>query len=282
MRRQSRINLLLLAVVIALGLIAWYASRQASTPPPPPLTKLQPAQIRAIQISDTRGREIQLEKQQGQWRMIAPYQVAANEPRIEQLLRIAATPSHARYPLPTDRLAEFGLSPGRIRLRFNDQELIFGNTEPLQRYRYVALGGELHLISDGYYHHLLAMAEDYVSHSLLPEGAEILAIRARDWTLYRDEAGLWVLDPPVEGLSADRLNQRAMDWQYAQALDVQPAPTEETTRAIYIELQDQEKPLRFEIVQDSAQILLIRRDLGLGFRMAASIPLIQPLSADTP
>ncbi|MEN8167927.1 MAG: hypothetical protein ABFR65_10690 [Pseudomonadota bacterium] len=154
MSRRILLNLLLSGLILLLALLVWWLQPI----PLPPLTPLLPEQIDRIHISDTTGREIRLHRQAGEWRL---KQAPANAQRIEQLLGICTTPSLRRFPAPLERLEEFGLTPPAIRLRLNDLELGFGNTDPLNGWRYVRLGDSIHLIGDGFQHHLTAPASTY-------------------------------------------------------------------------------------------------------------------------
>jgi hypothetical protein len=154
MSRRSLLNLLLSGLILILLFCIWWLQPA----PLPPLTPLLPEQIERIQISDPAGRDIRLVKQANRWWL---EQSPADNQRIEQLLGICTTPSLRRFPLPLERLPAFGLAPARIRLRLNELELAFGDTDPLHGWRYVRQGEQIHLIGDGFHHHLSAPAEAF-------------------------------------------------------------------------------------------------------------------------
>ncbi|HEC15846.1 MAG TPA: hypothetical protein ENI99_04625 [Sedimenticola sp.] len=162
MKSHTLTNLGLLALVIVLALMAIYEPGLETAQKAPPLTRLKPEEVHFIRLSDNRGRDLVLEKRQGAWRMTRPYEKAADEVRIGQLLGITTTRSFSRFAAPRDRLAEFGLAPPSIRLQLNDLELEIGGNEPLRFRRYVRIGDQIHLIGNGFHHHLMASAEDYV------------------------------------------------------------------------------------------------------------------------
>lgn len=156
MHRRFRLNLILLFAVGLLSLVIW----QSQPPGLPPLTPLDPTRVEEIEISDLSGRHIQLTKTSGVWRSGA---ASANQQRISQLLAICTTSSLDRFPLATD-LTPFGLDPAPIRLRLNDTTLDIGNTDPLNGWRYIRTGETIHLIADGFYHHLTAPPEAWLEH----------------------------------------------------------------------------------------------------------------------
>ena len=149
MSRRSLVNLILLLLTALLALLFWWLQPVAL----PTLTRLQPDQIQEIRISDLKGRDIQLHKTAEGWRL---GQAPANTARIRQLLGICATPSLQSFPAPRERLQEFGLNPPPIHLRLNRLELAFGGNDPINGWRYVRIGDVIHLIGDGFQHHLTA------------------------------------------------------------------------------------------------------------------------------
>ncbi|MEW8071441.1 MAG: hypothetical protein AB2826_13560 [Candidatus Thiodiazotropha sp.] len=154
---RVKINLLLLAVAGLLGLLVWL-----SQPPPlPPLTRLDPQQITQIRINDLKGREISLTRRENQW---MSDNRPADQSRVRQLLKICQTPSLRRFAAPDD-LRPYGLAPAPIAMTLDDSTLSFGNSDPINGWRYVHHQGEVHLIADGFYHHLNAPAEAWLGQS---------------------------------------------------------------------------------------------------------------------
>ncbi|MCG8044516.1 MAG: DUF4340 domain-containing protein [Candidatus Thiodiazotropha endolucinida] len=152
---RTKINLLLLAAVGLLGLLVWL-----SQPAPlPPLTHLDPQQITRIRINDLQGREISLMRRQNQW---MSGDQPADQSRVRQLLKICRTPSLSRFTAPDD-LEPYGLAPSPIMMALDDTTLSFGNSDPVNGWRYVHHRGEVHLIADGFYHHLIAPPEAWLA-----------------------------------------------------------------------------------------------------------------------
>jgi hypothetical protein len=155
MLSRARINLLLLALAGMLGLLLWLSQPSNL----PPLTQLDPQQITHIRISDLGGREINIRRQQNQW---MSGDRRADERRIGQLLKICQTPSLRRFPAP-EELSAFGLAPAQIVMGLNEATLSFGSIDPINGWRYVLYGDQIHLIGDGFRHHLIAPAQAWLA-----------------------------------------------------------------------------------------------------------------------
>jgi len=163
MNRNMMINFGLLLLVLLLAATVYFESGINQSPKKITLTQLVPSDINYIRIRDNHGRDLIMEKQQGHWWMIRPYKKTANEQRIQQLLNITTTRSFSQFKIPEVRLAEFGLTPPSIYLQLNNLVLEIGGNESIQFRRYVRIGEQMHLINNGYHHHLMAQADDFIS-----------------------------------------------------------------------------------------------------------------------
>lgn len=167
MRNRWLVNLLLVILVIGLGsLMRWdldQAQREAR------LTALLPENITEVTIERTGEPAIRLARYQEGWRMESPYPVSADAGRIDQLTGIAKTQVFRSMP-KTAGSERLGLNTDSPRLTLDGVVLRFGDVDPIGQHRYVAVGEQVHLIGDGFQHHLLARAEDYVSRTLLANG----------------------------------------------------------------------------------------------------------------
>ncbi len=168
MKRNIKINLSLFLLVLLLAAMAYFEPGTSQRSEKITLTHLVPRDINYIRIRDNHGRDLIMEKQQGHWQMTNPYKKPANEQRIQQLLDITTTRSFSQFKVPKTRLAEFGLAPPSIYLQLNNLMLEIGGNESIQFRRYVRIGDQLHLINNGYHHHLMAQADDFISKTKTP------------------------------------------------------------------------------------------------------------------
>ncbi|WP_051302174.1 DUF4340 domain-containing protein [Sedimenticola selenatireducens] len=275
MRKQSLVNLLLLLLVAALGLFVWYTPDEESSHPGSPLTRLDPATVKRITISNKNGPRFVLQRGTRGWHMTEPYQVAANTPRIHSLLDLLSTPQIETFALPADRLAEFGLEQPLAELTFNQTKITFGGTHPYNYGRYLRIDDQLYLTNDIFPHHALARAEEFVSHTLFPDGEEISEINTPTWRLYRQQ-GIWTLDPDGTGSDPEQLQEKVAAWQHTRVSKVIKAPDTPPEQQLTIRLRGSEGPIKLGIISQAPRILLINQALGLGYQLNSDALLRAP------
>jgi hypothetical protein len=281
MKRPLLINLALLLLVAVLAVAVWLAPEEQPAEPPP-LTNLDPAGIRHLRLHNRHG-ELELQREDTGWEMVQPYPVPANSPRVELLLGIATAKSLGQFPVPADRLTEFGLNPPLATLELDRTRIEVGGIDPLHHRRYLRIGNTLHLITDRFPQHLLATPEEFVAPELLPTGKKLIAIRTPGWRLTQEKDGTLTLEPPQPGLSMDDLNRKFDQWRSARAIAVLPAPAGSGDREIELLLADSPQPLRFQMQKREKELLLVRPDLGLAYRLPDGSNLLDPpRTNDTP
>jgi len=270
-------TLALALLVLLLAALTWWS---LEAPPPDqaaqPLTRLAPATIHRLTLLNGSGSEIRLAREHGQWQMVTPYPLPADEQRIGQLLALAATPSHARFDEPAERRAEFGLAPPKAVVWLNDLEIRFGGPHPLERLRFVVAGGQIHLTEERFFHLLLLPPESWLEPILLPEPGELTAIRTPSWDLQRDAAGHWRLEPEASPASTEQKAAKVRQWREARAVKVERAPKASVSAWVELRLADQEAPLHLGVVREGAELLLIREETGLAYRFPTAGLLAPP------
>jgi hypothetical protein len=279
-KRKLLINLALLLLVAVLGLIVWLEPGPREEPLSL-LTERQPETVLRLGIEHPDGRRLRFERAAADapWFMLEPYALPANGTRLAALARVVEAPILNAFPLPGERLADFGLEQP-IRLLLDDTLFEFGGNDPINHHRYVKSGGRLTLIVDRFYHHLSASAEQLVSPALLPPQAAIQSVRTPDYQLSHGEGG-WRLEPPNPALGGDDLSRRVADWVNAQGLAVSALVRPQGERAVEIVLGDGQS-LRFLILQQGGKTWLVRPDLGVGYQIPEGSPLLAPPKPKAP
>jgi len=273
MNVRTGINLLLLAAVIALALLAVFAPGQKEDEVAR-ITPLLVADIRDITIEAANRPKIVLQRDAEGWRVRAPIDVTANEFRVQTVLRLARAQSRGGFAAEGKDLAQYGLDASAVRVKFNDTRVDFGGTEPIDGRRYVRVGARIHLVTDTYFYQVQADLPAFVSQHLLPSGAQLREVRLPQFSVRLDDDGRWLLAPTAvasehRDLSADALSRFVEAWAMAEAVQVSRYRGEPAEGEAVVYLRDSDEPLRFAILQAEPEVALARIDLGLRYDFGA-------------
>jgi hypothetical protein len=238
MKSRWIMNLLLLAGIVALGLVARFEPGIEAPPETPAIT--------ALKLDDV-------------------HRMHVNRPLRDDLVLIRRSPPVRSYAAADMDLAALQLSPPYATIFLNDTAVEFGSLEPIDNLRYVRVGERVHLIPDNYLPLMESSFTQFVRDRLLDKDARIEAIRLPDLSLSRTEQG-WQMDPD-QGLSDAVLQQFVDIWQDASALSVQAANPEQSGDLIEIRLKGKETPVRLQIISRKPELVLVRPDYGIQYRM---------------
>jgi hypothetical protein len=275
---RTLINLILLVISVILAAVIWMTPDNTGTSQPARLTEIEPTEISRILLSNKSSPGIVMERTPAGWSMTEPYAIEANTPRIEILLDILSTPSLEQFPLPAERLDEFGLNEPAAVITLNNTSLEFGSVHPLNYRRYIRIADTLHLTKDLFPHHAMAPAEAYVSHRPIPTDATIGGIKTDNWELTRID-GNWRLSPASKNLSADAINAKIDAWENIHAAGVEKASGLQTSDHVLVSLTGQQEPVFFEIATHNGKLYLVRPDLGIAYRLPPGSNLTAPPAA---
>ncbi|MEJ2577114.1 MAG: DUF4340 domain-containing protein [Gammaproteobacteria bacterium] len=157
MHRLDQTNLALGALALVLACLLWWFGRGPPAPWPQ-LTGLAPAQVHQLELFADERLVWRLLRDPAGWTLTHPEVARASSARVGELLGLLRTPSLDRFPA-VGTLAPYGLDAPRYRLVVEGRELAFGGLEPTTGHRYVRVDDMVHLIGDGFYHHLAAAPE---------------------------------------------------------------------------------------------------------------------------
>jgi hypothetical protein len=260
------LNLIMLLLVTVLALVAYLEPGIDEPETAPPLLSLSPDDVDRIHLRSGADRQIDLERTDHGWMIVAPIRVAANRYRIDTILGLAQADSHARYPA-TQAPASFGLDPPRATVRLNDVTIAFGDSEPLHHRRYVQVGDQVHLIDDHFFYAAQLLLPALVDTALLPGDAEPVRLRLPDLVLDRT-SGDWRLQPPDKAVSMDRINALVAAWRHARAVRISAYQGETAQATIAVAFADGGH-IEMEVLARTPELILGRRDLGLRYHFTA-------------
>ncbi len=160
MRSRSTVNIIMGVAIIILAVIALFEpgiEKNIGSP----LLHVDSASITRIEINREKRSNIVLENIKNRWLMTQPLQIPADPKIVKQLLQIPEFTSQAVYRVKAHELAKYGLDKPTIELKLNKQTLSFGGIDPINSRRYVGVDQKLKLVTDTFYHHLIAAASHF-------------------------------------------------------------------------------------------------------------------------
>lgn len=227
------------------------------------LTDIHTDSIDRISIRH-KQRTIELLKQNQHWSLTRPVNIAANDFRIGTLLKMLEASSHRRYAADTLELEKFGLLEPATTIRFNDTEIDFGITSPVNHYRYVKTGNWVHLIDDLYYPLLSSQLGTLVSLHLVEPGSRIVKLELPGQTFSLDENNTW---QSTTAIPADTIVHTLDSWKHTQAFGVHDYFERQTIETASLYLEGEDEALAFNITDTDPWLVIARPDLGIEYHL---------------
>jgi len=159
MRRQTRTNLFLLAMVALLTVAVVAELRREHAIERDPLTKIDPATIKSLTVTCTGCTTRRFEKENGRWMMREPELKPADDKTVERLTYIVRAPVRYRRPASDLDASKLGLEPPAATLEVDGTVLKFGTTDAIHNDRYVEVDGTIALVPDRFSALLFAAPE---------------------------------------------------------------------------------------------------------------------------
>lgn len=275
MSSRNLLNGILLLVVVGLITLIIFEPGKKEATPIPRLTSLNPDDIKHIIIRRTSDKHIlEFKRVESGWSMLQPYRLAANNFRINSIFKLAETVSFSKNKLQNLDLNKFGLDDPTVTITFNHKTRIsFGNNKSLKNLRYVQIDNQLHMITDSFYYQLMAKAESFIDHQLLPENSKILELELPSVKI-KNNNGKWDVSPEPDEYSADSINQLLSQWLLSQAYDIKYSGSNKISRSatkikpdIRIKLSNN-KLIRFKLISNKEHFVLHNIDSGIQYILA--------------
>jgi len=271
--RKAGTNLVLAIVVMVLSLFVYLEPGREEPVDAPLLTPLLASDIQVIELQAGSAAPIRLRQTGGQWSVVTPIQVAANQQRVDVLLAILKARVYAQFARDERALAVFGLDQPGGSIRLNDLNITFGDTEPLHHRRYAMVADHIYLIDDRYYYQSQLLLTALVDNSLLSDKtASITRISLPGLDVSRGETKVG----DGASYSVDQIVRFMDRWQHAQALQVSQYDSDPAGGQIEVWL-DNGETIAFDILADGLAanpgsemgMILGRKDVGLRYHFGA-------------
>ncbi len=288
MSRAARTNLILFIIIIFLSLIAWYQPGLKKTLIHS-FTSLKADEIHTITIDRQTIGSVKLSRHDNNWFIEEPYQLPANILRVNTIIALAEKRSYTQFQVDDSELSRYQLDKPPLSIRLNDQLFVLGSTDPIRQRRYAMNLSDnrhsgkntVHLINGVIFYQLRAALDTFISPALLPPQAKIKSIKWLDNTLTLKN-GRWQLTSQEADVSSDSIAQLIQFWKQARASKVETNvslgidnKTLMQSKSIIITHalpdNEQETKIHYLIIQDGAQIKLLRTDKQIAYWLSPQI-----------
>ncbi len=268
---RSLVNIFLLLLLLTVYVIF---SAEDEVQPPERLTQLQLDDINLIRIprdnKNNNNNDIVIEKisdasGNASWQMQQPYPIKAHAFRVNTLLKLSQLAVEKSYSIDDLDLEDYGLQPPRARIQFNQQEIAFGKTSPLNHKRYLLHNNKISLHADETYPLVSAQPASLVDLTLLNK-AEMVSLTSPQLQLYKNDTDRWQSN---QQLTADQIQIILQQWKNAQAFAVHTYMPRKQLGKITIQLAQQ--TIEFEITDDEPWLILARPELGIEYHLDAAL-----------
>ena len=176
MKRATRSNLILLAIVAALGLAAYWQVNMEVAQFEPPLSALDPATIKQVRVSCLQCIPRRFERIDGHWMMREPFDLPADDAQVTRLLSIATAPVRSRRAFTSLNAKKIGLDPALMSLDLDAAHFDIGTTDAFNGDLYVRVGNTIAMVPDRFSPFLVAAPASELDRHLLPHGSVLSSL----------------------------------------------------------------------------------------------------------
>ncbi|MBD3610473.1 MAG: DUF4340 domain-containing protein [Gammaproteobacteria bacterium] len=270
MLRRHIINILLAISCLALVALIYFLDNQEQ--PASHQQQFQPLKKSAVQyikLQRSGEHDIELIRQQGEWRVSSPIQWPANPARVHALLNLIGENIHGSFKLEETSAQDFGLQSPVVTLSLNQQTILYGDKSPLNQYRYIQANTTVYLLNDSSFYSAAASLERYLSLKLFhPPHNKIDRISMPGVELFKHQ-GAWKsnLEQPH---SMDSLVSFSQYWENSSAVDISlQAPPYTAAGEILIYLSGEKQPTIFTLYLTDEGMILHRKASQLYYHFSA-------------
>jgi len=273
MATRGLLNLVLVVLALVMGLIIYYEPGLEPADVPQPLTTtLAAGDASRIHLERVKYDPVSFIKRNGRWYLVTEQQeLPASTFQLQALLRLLETSSSSQYAADTVELAALGLDPPQASVTIDDVAILFGNTTPLDRKRYLQVDATVHLIEDRYQHLVNAGWTNFVERKLLPEEKSISSLQLPGITLTLTDEDQWQLSPARPDVNADAIRQLLDHWGKVSALYARRYDGRTSDVIITLEFSDNPETLTLMVIARSPELVLARPDWGIQYHLSSDV-----------
>lgn len=283
MSSRTLLNLTLAAIALLLGLVVIYQPGLEKDAVAPPISNLSADSISSIRVTRKERTPLTFTKTANGWRLQKEQALPASAFQIRALLGVPGTRPERSYPASALDPGFSGLEPPQATLLLDDTLITIGNTEPLERKRYIRHDDTVYLVTDIYQHLINADWTNFIERRLLPENAALKSIELPGLNLTLDNEQQWQAVPAFDAGNTTAIQDLVAQWQNASATYIRRYDGTATSAAITLTFSDDTETITLYINEQPEELVLARPDWELQYHFPANMrkTLLGMAAADT-
>lgn len=271
MNKRWLLNLSLLGIIAVLAVIALWRPGIQQPADMPLLTTIKADQIKSITITRANSTGIEIQRRDGNWKLIKPISGRTSPFAVSDVLRIlAAKNQQSLSPEAVKKLGHYGLDNPKATLQLDQLKILFGDSHPVNNLQYVLVQNRVAMIDGGYFRAATRGYTDYLSKRLIEKDRKPIALSLPDLRVSL-EKGTWQVYPAQKDLSADRIKNLVDHWRYAQALSVKKYNNGRVLDWVRLSFDNEKTRLRIGILSRSPELVLYRPDEKLQYHFPKDV-----------
>lgn len=281
MKSRWLVNILLLVLVLAIfAFIKSRPQQEVAKETAYEVSTLKLADFSNISVEFPAKAPVAFEKVDGYWYIAKPYKARADQVLVMRILSLVGAKSPQKFEA-TD-LTQFGLDQPKLKLKFNNEEFIFGTFNPVTSEQYVAYNNHVYLLPVSYAESAQSPVEEYLDKTpFKPDEQKKIAgfdfSHLEQWEEARLNVdlvdGKWKASPEKAKPTQNEMNEWFDSyWRNMSVQRVEPyTPDRKTTYPSFeVKLNDGRK-VHLDKIQESPELLLGRPDEGMMYHVPPDI-----------
>ena len=234
-------NSLLAVFALSLLAIIFFSSRDAELPEQPVIFSPGLDNYQVIEIRRQGEPTLICRREQGRWGIQHTAEstliLQANLWKLKQIIDNLSKTNYLSIEGELE-YSQFDLQQPLVMLKLDNREIGFGNTNPINRKRYISIDDKVYLIKDDVYRHVIDDWYEFVSKSLFDENKKITYIAINNMKAVRSKDSHWALQATNHKPGKDQIQTFIDAWQNTQAALVTTAEKRDFNFAIDISFED--------------------------------------------
>ncbi len=279
MTYHSQINLIMLVTIIGLGVFLYLTPQfQSETDTTYQISLRTPETVRSIRIV-RHNQEMTLKRTAGSWQLTEPYAARADATVIGKILNVLSANSRQRFPI--NDAESFSLDSPAIELYIDDVHFAFGGLAPVTNEQYLAINGDVYLVSPRYAIWIPASPRDLVSPKLLADDEVPAGFKLGTLNITHQD-GTWYVDAE-ENLNRQQqvLEEWQNLWRNCQAVELLRDSSEYTDSISTVKINVEDgRNISFGVFEHQDGIVFRRKEEQIGYLVSeqTGTQLLNPFS----